>query len=146
MITIDISTFTVSGQARQIIIVNDITLVIQNMRSIMQAQFSQKLTASLCHEIMTPLNQIINISDILKMQSAIATSLNAQQRNMNKKQYKFIKSLTSSAKFMKMMLCSQLSSMKLQSDQLCINMKPLSDTMLQFIDKFLEPYKIQAQK
>ena len=31
--------------------------------------FSQQLIASLCHEVMTPLNCIVNVSEILMMDS-----------------------------------------------------------------------------
>ena len=33
----------------------------------MKHTFSKQLTATLCHEVMTPLNSIINISGILQM-------------------------------------------------------------------------------
>ena len=54
--------------------------------------------------------------------------------------------LVSSAKFMKLMLCSQLSCSKLHEDQLKIDMTPLEGTMLSFINEFLKPYQIQADK
>lgn len=44
------------------------------------------------------------------------------------------------------MLCSQLSCTMLHEDQLQVDMKPLEDTMLSFIEKFLQPYHVQARK
>jgi len=66
----------------------------------MQAEFSQKLTASLCHEIMTPLNCIINVSEILLMQSMMLqpkSLTRRQERKQTKKQNRFLHSLLSSA-------------------------------------------------
>ena len=98
----------VDEKPNQILIVKDISDIIVKERQTMQAEFSQKLTASLCHEIMTPLNCIINVSEILLMQSMMLKpkSLTSKEKKQLKKQYRFIHSLASSAKFMRLMLCS----------------------------------------
>ena len=146
IITLDISTVIIHGEARQILMFKDISDIIFKEQNTMQAEFSQKLTASLCHEIMTPLNCIIHVSDILLMQHSMPSRLNRKEKKKSKRQYKFIHSLASSAKFMRLMLCSQLSCTMLHEDQLQVDMKPLDDTMLTFIEEFLQPYHVQARK
>lgn len=53
----------------QVFLINDISDFLKNQHSKMKSNFSKQLTATLCHEVMTPLNCIINISDILKLSS-----------------------------------------------------------------------------
>ena len=51
----------------QVFVVNDITEHLENEKIKMKHNFSKQLTATLCHEIKTPLNCIINSSDFLLM-------------------------------------------------------------------------------
>ena len=51
----------------QVVLINDISDFLKNQHSKMKSNFTKQLTATLCHEVMTPLNCIINISDILKI-------------------------------------------------------------------------------
>lgn len=69
IIKVEIKRIKLDGKFRQIFLINDISQFFKNQRSKLKHNFSQQLTASLCHEIMTPLNVIINISDMLLLQS-----------------------------------------------------------------------------
>ena len=99
IIAIDINTVTIAGQARQFLLIKDISDIIDRERIIMQAEFSLKLTASLCHEVMNPLNCIISVSEILLMQSSMPKpkSLTVEERQKSNKQSTLFQTLCCSA-------------------------------------------------
>ena len=49
----------------QVIMVNDISELVNSQKSKLKGTYSKQLTASLCHEVLTPLNCINNTSTIL---------------------------------------------------------------------------------
>ena len=54
--------------------------------------------------------------------------------------------MISASKFMKFMLCSQISSVKHRMNELVIKFEPLNQTIAQFLQDFLESFMIQVFK
>ena len=57
----------VLGKWLKVLVVYDITEVIQNYTLRMQAMYEEAMLATISHEQMNPLNSIINFTDYLKM-------------------------------------------------------------------------------
>jgi len=129
----------------------------------MKNTFSKQLTATLCHEVMTPLNCIINVSSILLLSGQeVLTICNrlaghsggnaahrreeAQLRDKIAMQMKMTHTMRASSTFMRLMLCSQMSSAKHQMKQLTIQFAPLEQTLDDFLREFVQPYVSQANQ
>lgn len=63
---VEVKTLQLSENKRQLLVISDITYILMNEKSKIKHNFQQQLTASLSHEQMTPLNAILNITDILQ--------------------------------------------------------------------------------
>ena len=61
----------IDGQSVQVVTVSDISNAIMCEKLTLKDNFSQKLAASLCHEVMSPLNSILNVSEILLVQQIL---------------------------------------------------------------------------
>ena len=66
ILKIDIKRLQVNASYRQVFVISDVSQIISSQKSKLKHNFSKQLTSSLCHETMTPLNCIINVSEILK--------------------------------------------------------------------------------
>lgn len=62
---LEIKTIRLSEATRQLLVISDITYILKSEKSKIKHNFQQQLTASLSHEQMTPLNAILNVSDIM---------------------------------------------------------------------------------
>lgn len=62
---IEVKTLELSEFSRQLLVISDITFILMNEKSKIKHNFQQQLTATLSHEQMTPLNSILNVSEIL---------------------------------------------------------------------------------
>ena len=65
VIKVEVKRVKIENDFIQMFMVTDLSAIYKNQKSKMKKNFTQQLTASLCHEVMTPLNCIINITDIL---------------------------------------------------------------------------------
>jgi len=104
----------------------------------MKHTFSKQLTASLCHEVMTPLNSILNISDffLYNIFNGIKTD--------PKTELQMATQLQSSSKFMHYMLSSQMSRMKHGLRQMMIKLEPHELPFAELLTEFVKPYLPQA--
>lgn len=107
-IKVEIRRILIQGTYKQIFVLNDISKIVKSEKTKMKTNFSQQLTASLCHEVMTPLNCIVNVAEILLAEVSMATSINSVEQALREaKQRKlYVRMMHSSAKFMSYMLSS----------------------------------------
>jgi signal transduction histidine kinase len=61
---IEIKTVQLENESHQLVVMSDISYILRNERSQIKSNFQEQLTATLSHEQLTPLNSIINLSDI----------------------------------------------------------------------------------
>jgi signal transduction histidine kinase len=61
---IEIKTVQLENEPHQLVVMSDISYILRNERSQIKSNFQEQLTATLSHEQLTPLNSIINLSDI----------------------------------------------------------------------------------
>lgn len=107
-IKVEIRRILIQGTYKQIFVLNDISKIVKSEKTKMKTNFSQQLTASLCHEVMTPLNCIVNVADILLAEVSAAITLNSISlaiREANQRKI-YVRTMHSSAKFMSYMLSS----------------------------------------
>jgi len=140
MLKVEIKRIKILERCMQVFVISDITKFQQSQKSKMKHTFSKQLTASLCHEIMTPLNSIINISDFFVF------NLAAGIRNEGKNEMEMVTQLQSSSKFMHHMLSSQMSSVKHGLKQLVLKLDPLGQPVSDMFSEFLKPYFPQARQ
>lgn len=99
----------------QALTICDISQSVSKEKISLQQNFSQQLVSSLCHEVMTPMNCIINLSEICIMNASMVQSLSIKQLKRDlTKQRQFLITLGSAAKFMRLMISSQMSCTKLR--------------------------------
>jgi len=134
ILKVEIKRIRLGERQMQVFVVNDISKFRQNERSKMKHNFSKQLTASLCHEISTPLNSIINISDFLLFNLEKDDPAEAQH------EIEMLVQLQSSSKFMFYMLSSQTSCVKHGLKQLVLKLEPNVLPIVDMLVEFLKPY------
>lgn len=127
-------------------VVNDVSEIMSHVKSNLKDKFSEQLTASSCNELIKPLNCIINVAHLVKMYFMTHKWVKDNQgRHEQRKQLQHIESLLSSAKFMELMLCSQISCAKLGMSDLQLNFRNLASPLHEFISNNIEPFLIHAR-
>ena len=130
MFHVEVKELDLSEEKRQLLVISDITFILQSEKTKVKHNFQQQLTASLSHEQMTPLNAILNITDILQnslkddvlagtvidMQKIPASGASTQNHNMivrlkklgedHKQFYEFSRIIWSSAQTLQLMITS----------------------------------------
>lgn len=67
IVKIEVNTLELSRDVRrQLLVISDISRILRYEQKKLQHNFQQQLTASLAHEQLTPLNSIVNVSQILQ--------------------------------------------------------------------------------
>ena len=113
---------------------------------------------------MTPLNAILNITDILQsslkddvlagtvtdMQKIPASGASTQNHNMivrlkklgedHKKFYEFSRIIWSSAQTLQLMITSQMSHTRININEMKCNFKPLTSPMCELFTNFMQPF------
>ena len=115
IVLLQIKQYQLEDSIRQVITLSDITTFAKGQQSLLKQNFSLQLTASLCHEVMNPLNSIVNLSN-----NCVKDSLQLhlrQERGLTKHRVN-LKVVQSSAALMRLMLSSQITCMKHQVNQL----------------------------
>ena len=65
-VKLEIKRLKINEMVKYVFVVNDISSYLDNQKARLKDNFSKQLTATFCHEVMTPLNCIINISEFLR--------------------------------------------------------------------------------
>ena len=63
---IEVKTVKIGGNDNHIIIVNEISQIWQNQSNRLRKKFTRQLTASICHEIMNPINKVLISAEVLR--------------------------------------------------------------------------------
>jgi len=159
---IEVKELDLSEEKRQLLVISDITFILHSEKSKVQHNFQQQLTASLSHEQMTPLNAILNITDILQnslkdevlsgndMQKIPASGASTQNHNMivrlkklgedHKQFYEFSRIIWSSAQTLQLMITSQMSHTRININEMFCNFKPLTSPMCELFTDFMQPF------
>ena len=64
-VRVEIKTIKVEGSCCKIIAVSDISQIFWREKLVLRKNFQQQLTSSLSHEIITPINVILNLAQLL---------------------------------------------------------------------------------